>query len=217
MQTKINTAKIKQQITASFHQASLILQKYIPIKTRRHFQQDWLKWTGAALTIILLLVIGTKIFKNPSSNAQAKDTSVVPAQNTIELNREFTFPIRGEEGVEIGKEIKYTIERVELADQIVVKGTRATALDGRTFLLLYIKLTNNEDVGIEIDTRDYVRITIDDSEENLAADIHNDPVEVQPLSTKFTRIGFPVNDTVKKIKLIIGEIKGDKQEVQIDL
>jgi hypothetical protein len=53
--------------------------------------------------------------------------------------------------------------------------------------------------------------------ELLAPDIHNDPVEVQAISTKPTRVGFPINDTDKKLTLFIGEINGQKDKVELGL
>ena len=68
-----------------------------------------------------------------------------------------------------------------------------------------------------MNTRDYVRLTVNNGSEWLAPDIHNDPVEIQAISTKYTRIGFPISDTDKKLKLQIGEINGDKEIVDLKL
>jgi len=39
--------------------------------------------------------------------------------------------------------------------------------------------------------------------DNLAPEIHNDTVEVQPLSTKFNRVGLPVDENAKQFKLFV--------------
>ena len=53
--------------------------------------------------------------------------------------------------------------------------------------------------------------------ELLAPDTHNDPVEIQAISTKFTRVGFIINDSDKDLVLHVGEIQGDKEKIELDL
>jgi hypothetical protein len=51
----------------------------------------------------------------------------------------------------------------------------------------------------------------------LAPEIHNDPVEVQALSTKYTRLAFPIDDTYKDLTLYVGEINGHKDAIKLNL
>lgn len=135
---------------------------------------------------------------------------------TLDVSRDFQFSLRNDKGEEVSK-IKYTVESAELRDEIIVKGQRATAVKGRTFLILNLKVTNDFNQAIEIYTKNYVRLTRNNNtDELLAPDIHNDPVEVQAISTKLTRVGFPINDTDKDLKLHIGEIASDKQVVELN-
>lgn len=131
------------------------------------------------------------------------------------LNKELEFSLRDNKGNEISK-IKYKIETAELQDSIIVKGQRARAVKGRTFLILNLKISNNFTQGIEINSRDYVRLSVNSSKELIAADIHNDPVAVQAIATKFTRLGFPINDSDKNLMLLIGEIKGKKETIKLN-
>jgi hypothetical protein len=105
----------------------------------------------------------------------------------------------------------------ELRDEIIVKGKQATAIKGRTFLIVNLKITNDFDKTITINTRDYVRLTVNKNSEKLAPDIHNDPVEIQADSTKYTRVGFPIDDTDKDLTLTVGEINGPKQTIKLNL
>lgn len=176
--------------------------------------------TSFAFLLVIGLVTTFKysVDKANGSSAVLGDQKIqLPnAKKTQNLSREFTFPLKNEKGDEVSK-FKFIIENAELRDEIVVKGQKATAIQGRTFLIINLKVVNEHNQAVQINTRDYVRLTINDKqEEMLAPDIHNDPVEVQAISTKFTRVGFPISDTDKNLKLHIGEIKGNKTTVDLN-
>jgi len=106
-----------------------------------------------------------------------------------------------------------------LQKQIIVQGQRASAVNGRVFLILNLKITNNLEQTIQLNTRDYLRlIVVSNQSEQLAPDIHNDPAEVQAISTKYTRVGIALDegDAKKKIQLKIGEINGEKQTIDLN-
>ena len=109
------------------------------------------------------------------------------------------------------------IEKAELREEIIIEGQKASAVEGRIFLILTVKATNEHNQAIEISTRDYVRASVNgNKEEWLAAGMHNDPVEVQAISTKYTRLGFPIDENDKNIVLRVGEIDGEKEEIDIN-
>ena len=170
------------------------------------------------LIAIALLILFFFIIKSLNQNSTSyRDDRPLPSATKASqiLNKVFEFPLKDAKGDAISK-IKYEIESVELQDSIIVKGQRARAVKGRTFLILNLKISNNFTQGIEINSRDYVRISINGSKELIAADIHNDPVAVQAISTKFTRLGFPINDSDKNLMLLIGEIKGKKETLKLN-
>ncbi len=149
---------------------------------------------------------------NPSSSQKPSAPIVKAKQN---INKEFNFPIKDTEGKEISK-IKYFIASASLQDEILVKGERARAVKGRTFLILDLKITNPYKQGVQINSRDYVRLVVNNNlNELIAADIHNDPVEVQAISTKSTRIGFPINETDHNLGIQVGEINGRKETIKL--
>src|SRR3989338_8178820 len=88
---------------------------------------------------------------------------------------------------------------------------------GKLFFIVNIKITNNLDKNLQINSRDYVRLVTNGNDaEKIAPDVHNDPVDAQAISTKTTRIGFAINDTDKDFVLQIGEIKGQKESISIN-
>lgn len=151
-----------------------------------------------------------------TSISSDKRVEIKPAKATQTLNKTLEFPLNDQTGKEVSK-LKYEIQNVELRDEIVVKGERATAIKGRTFLIANLKITNSFDKSIQVNVKDYIRLIIGNSNDKLAPDIHNDPVDVQAISTKLTRVGFPINEGEKVLTLQVGEIKGAKQLIKLEL
>lgn len=170
--------------------------------------------------VIIAAVILLVKFNPFASNSQASTgskTAIKDALASETLNREFKFPLKDEKDKSVG-EIKYVIENAELRDEIVVKGKKASAVDGKTFLVLNIKITNETNQNISMNTKDYVRLFVNGNEtEPLSPNIHNDPVVVDAISVKPTRIGFAINESDNNLKIRIGEIKGEKQTIDLTL
>jgi len=181
-----------------------------------------------ALPVLLILIVVGSIaallnrpVKTSTSNGvlaaknRNEKVEVAPALATMKVNKEYKFPIKDERGKDIDT-FTYIVESAELRDEIVVKGQRATSVEGRTFLILNLKIVNKSSQRIGLNTRDYVRLSVNGKgDELLAPDIHNDPVEIQAISTKYTRLGFPINDTDTKLKVSVGEIDGTKQSIDL--
>jgi len=166
--------------------------------------------------LVAVFIVRQALVPNPQVGNTVIGVSDTKPLATTTLNREFQFPLRNEKGKEVGK-LLYTIKDAELRKQIIVKGKRATAVDGRIFLIINLKIVNDLNQGLEVNSRDYVRITVNGKTKELfAPDIHNDPVEVQAISTKNTRVGIAINETDKNIELRIGEINGPKENIKLN-
>ncbi len=169
------------------------------------------------LVIAVLVVVSGTGWLVMRSRANDNRVQVPGAKAKQNINKEFPIPIRGDNDEEI-TQIKMNLDSAELRDEIIVQGKRASSVKGRTFLILSLKLANDFDKGVQMNVKDYFRLTVNGNEgEMLAADIHNDPVVIQPKSTKFSRIGFPINDTDKNLVLWVGEVSGEKQKLELDL
>lgn len=185
------------------------------------FKNRKLYFIPLALIVIIALVLVGKTLTDSNSDklvAGASDSGSnfkkpIAAQT---LNRTFSFPLKDENG-KVLSQLKVDLTGVEEQGEIVIKGQKADAISGKVFLILNLKITNNYNKTIKINTRDYFRLTINNSNEKLAGNVHNDPVEVQAISTLYTRLGFTVNKSDKNLVLHVGEINGPKESVTLEL
>ena len=172
------------------------------------------------ITIVILLLASFFLGRLSVGNTTSSFADSRPNGPSIQaqqvLNKDFSFPLLDAKGVKVST-IKYKITTIDQESSIIVNGQRATAVKGRTFLVINLEITNNHTQGIQINSKDYVRLQVNGRGDWIAADIHNDPVTVQAISTKITRLGFPINDTDKNLTLQIGEITGEKQFVKLNL
>lgn len=197
---------------------------YLRYKLRRLLNKKIL-FLGAVIILISLVALTLKnafsgnkarAVQNQTNKTQEDSRVALPeAKAKVDINRTFTFPLKDQKGKEISK-IDYTIINAELQNQIVSNGKNYTTVKGRTILILNLKITNQHDQSIQINSKDYIRLSLNGSPELLAADIHNDPVTVQATSTKYTRLGFPIADSDRNIILQVGEISGSKEAVAIN-
>lgn len=171
---------------------------------------------GFVLLFFFILIVARSLGNRQTSKPQVASATDTSSEQTIQVNRLFEFPLTDNTGEEIST-IDYELTTAQLTDDIYIQGQPAKAVDGRTFLVLSLKITNDYDQDIEIDTRDYIRVKLDSlGEELLAADMHSDPLDVQAISTKYTRLGFSIPEEYGNIKLLVGEIKGDKEELTLE-
>lgn len=138
----------------------------------------------------------------------------------VSLDKAYTFPLTDNKGKEIAK-LKFLLEDAELREEIILNGAKASPPKGTTFLVITIKLTNPSDKFIKMKVRNYVRLSKNGNKKDwYDPTIHNDGadgagMEIQPESTKQTRLGFPVNDTDNNLVLRVGEINGKKEQIPL--
>lgn len=218
-----NTAQdYSTRITSSskmpkFSRPNIDFNKYLD--KIKHVKRTHLYIGGFLVLLAVVFVLGRQFGPQSTLGAISSGDGRTEAPSPVAtqgLNKTFSFPLLDEEGKELAK-ITYYIESANLQDSFIYQGSKATAVKGRTFLIFNLKITNPYKQTIEVNARDYVRIKMNGSDEQLAPEIHNDPVEIQANSTKYTRIGLPINETDKDIILLIGELNGDKETVKLNL
>lgn len=219
MNTKEFTTRYSRSFTAAVSRTGSLSK----VRNIQRIDLSNIKRNHFVYALLAVLFIGTFLagrFLAPNSGGFASSGDIredVPAPvATQELNKSFSFPLLDQNGKEVAK-IQYTLESANLQDAFVYQGKLAKAVKGRTFLIFNLKITNPYDKTIQINSKDYLRVRMGNSNEQLAPEIHNDPVEIQANSTKYTRIGLPINDTEKNINVTIGELNGKKETVSLNL
>lgn len=168
------------------------------------------------VTILLIISFFAGRFSVQKSSPPATSTTSLQPKIKETINKEFLFSVKNDSGYEITK-IKYLLESAEIQKSIIIKGQQATAIDGKEFLVLDIKLTNDFNKNIQVNSRDYLRLSIKNKKDLLAPDLHNDPIEVDAISSKETRLGFAIDENSKNVVLHVGEIDGDKTDILLKI
>jgi len=198
-----------------------------PKKFQRFFKKSPL--FPIILVIIIVFVIAivglssvirkstTGVTPTSASTNNMQQVNVPKPVATETVNKNFAFPLKDSAG-KVVSNIQYDIKSVEMDNEVIVKGEVANSIAGKTFLIFNLQITNNYDKAIQLNTRDYIRLIVNgNSSQKLAATIHNDPVDVEPISTTFTRIGFPVSTDANSFALEVGEIDGPKQTIPLTI
>jgi len=210
-QTKNNTSEKMRNVMGNM--------RFNSRKTKNIFKRS-LKLVVPMIFIIVIVLVIRIVWINAMATKQASANSQLTLQTptaTESINKTYSFTLKDSDGKDAGS-FSYTIQSADIQKQIIVQGKPVNAVTGREFLIINLKLSNALNKGIQINTRDYIRLsTNNDLNDWLAPEIHNDPVEVQAISTQFTRVGFPIYTTDKHLLLQIGEINGKKTRIPLTI
>jgi hypothetical protein len=133
----------------------------------------------------------------------------------LEVNRKFNFDGLDETGKKKGK-LEMVITTAEKTDSVIVQDKTYTAKNGKAFLILNLELINDSKDRLNIFPGDLIRLVVNNQEEKkFAPDLHNNYINVAPISTKIERVGFVIDASANNLKLEIGELEADKKAVNI--
>lgn len=172
------------------------------------------------LSIVVLILIGISLvgIRSQQSNTSRQSQVMVKDANAqVSINKTLSIPVVDNKGKEVTK-ILFEVENAELRDEIIFKGKRNRAVKGRQFLVINLRIENSYNRVIELQTKNFLRLSVNGNEKELfASDVNNDPVEVQAISTKHTRLIFPINDSDKNLVLYLGDVKTKKEKIPLKL
>ena len=176
-----------------------------------------LKHRLVVIFLIVLGVIAVAAYKLPIRNiAKVSQPQVTQSNNALAVNREFSFPIYDKDAKKTANSLKISLTEVERTDKILVNGQQASARGGKDFLVMYMEINNPTNDKLNVRPVDFFRM-VDDAGNSYAADVHNDPVKAEPISIKKTRIGYVVDESQSNFKFLVGEINGEKQNIEINI
>lgn len=157
----------------------------------------------------ILNLIANKVNRSTKPTVQGEQTAVT--SQTLSLNKKFSFPGLDETGKKKGK-IELRITDVEKTNQVIVQDKTYTAKNNKVFLIVNLELKNETTQRLNIFPGDLMRLVVDDQEEKkFAPDLHNNYVQVAPISTKIERVGFVIDAKATNLKLQVGELEGEKE------
>lgn len=182
------------------------------------------KW-GVILVVLLgviFIISAVRSYFNGRNSADANSNSTETQsgdnQNIlaeIDLDGTYSFVGRDKAGNDAG-DLVFRIPKIELTKEVLVQGRPANAKGGKAFLVLNIEIDNADVEKRYIAPVDVIRL-LEENGKKFAPDIHSNVVEIQPISTKITRVGFVVPEDKRDFHLQIGELDGDKQSLDITL
>lgn len=170
-----------------------------------------------SLGILILFVVGFGVWYVNQANAKRLELSSNKSSNPViaqtSINSEYTF--NALTANEKKTDIVLRITDAEMRKEVLIQGKPATASGDKAFLILNLEF-DNEDTFIKyVMPIDLFRL-LDDQGKKYASDIHSNMVDVSPISTKKTKIGFVVNQNQRQFNLQIGELEGEKTDIYID-
>lgn len=185
------------------------------IQKTSSFLTDTLKKRGVQLFILIaILVIASYQF-----GRSQRPTSSVSQQRT--LSQVYSKVIRVDQSVELpvtsGKEketVIITFTTAEKTDQVVVDDKEIRARQDKLFLIANFEIDNNLVTKATILPAEVIRL-VTEKDKKFAPDLHNNQIDILPISTKIDRVGFVISKDAKDLKLQVGPLTGEKKIIQL--
>lgn len=128
---------------------------------------------------------------------------------TVQVNQTFEFVGRDDDGNPTEVTLPLTFLSATKQDSVNIQGQKATAKNGKVFLVLDFEAKNNTSNPLYLLPVDLIRL-LQDEETRIAPSVHQGRLEVRPVSSKFSNLGFVIEEKQKDFQFEIGEIDGEK-------
>ena len=162
------------------------------------------------VAIVSFILGGLLVFR-----ATRKSSSTSKPIAETKLNQSVWVIGRDKNGDVTNDWVELAFTKAEKTKSVLVKGKSATAKDDKYFLVLYFEVKNKSNRALYILPMDLVRL-VKSEDKHFAPSVHQSIVEVRPISTKVSNVGFVVEKNEKDFVLKVGEVGGEKNEVKVN-
>lgn len=171
---------------------------------------------GVLIFVVAVVFVTFKIAKpnGTASNSIGSITSNTNSLAKVNVNRRFEVPIKNKDGSQTGEKLGITITTIEKTNEILIKNSPAKTKNGKIFLILNIEIQNDTKQQLTVRPVDMVRLIGDDGR-SYAPDVHNNEVSAEPVSLRKTRVGYVVEQSKNNFKLLVGEVRGQQEPIEV--
>lgn len=150
------------------------------------------------------------IFFGGSSNSNSAPTKILP------LKQNFSVVALTKDGKTTNGNFAIDVTGAYRADSILIQGSNVVARNGKDFLVINMELSNPYNLPLYNYPVDSFRLIGVDGKK-YAPTAHQGNVEVRPQATKTSNVGFIVPKELKKFKVEVGQLTGDKVLLEFSL
>lgn len=151
------------------------------------------------LLIILAIIIIVGLFFLAKSNV------AVTSDKTVTINKSYTVVARTSDKRLTNGNLTLTVTDAKITRSIVVKEQIANPVKGKVFLVIDMDIQNPYKVPLYVFPVNLFRLA-ENGNQKFAPSVDQGTVQIQPLSTKKSNVGFVVMPSDKKFLLDVGEL-----------
>lgn len=170
--------------------------------------------------LILILIISVVIFWSFRSrfNSQKEESSLSlkekAASVTAEMEIGRSFDLNAKDLNNKDAKVGFTLVEVKKVKQVSTQNKPLESLPGEEFLVLSLEFANDKNFSLKANSQDLIRL-VKEENKRYAPDFFNGWIEIPAFSVKKDELAFVVSEDQKEFKLQVGNIEGEKTEIEI--
>lgn len=164
--------------------------------------------------VIIFLLIAVFLFGVSKTRADKNTDQTGMVGTPITIGRAMDLRAKNADGDTLVQTVNVAVTTAQLQERVLVRGNWIKARDGKLFLILNLDIRNDVNAALYAVSQDWVRL-IENDDKKKAPTAHQGMVEIRPLSTKETNVGFVVDEGQKQFLLEIGATDGQGELIEI--
>ncbi len=164
--------------------------------------------------IAILLLVAVFLFGFSKTRADKNTDQTGMVGTPITINRSMDLRAKNADGDTLVQTVNVAVTSAQLQERVLVRGNWIKAREGKLFLILNLDIKNDINATLYAVSQDWVRL-IEHDDKKKAPTAHQGMVEIRPLSTKETNVGFIVDEGQKQFLLEIGSTDGIGELIEI--